>query len=230
MSFIGSDGWPAPQLRSAQLSRPGWASAYRQVVAVMRALYAWTHLVHADLSEYNLLYEPVSKRVHVIDVGQAVDVSHPLALEFLESDATNVTTFFQRKGVDVLPLEELLALVTDPLLVPHPPSSAHRTGSHAGTVPAAGSGAKRDADMDDGTAAGSIICEPRGESEAQGTGASRDAHGQRDADDDHGPPGVTIVDFDLDQLFSGKAGAVVQAVNSRLAASAAQAQEDDRDE
>ena len=54
MSFLGADGFPAPQLRQAALSRPGWEAAYRQTVALMVALYKWTHLVHADLSEYNL--------------------------------------------------------------------------------------------------------------------------------------------------------------------------------
>lgn len=81
--------------------------------------------------------------MHVIDVGQAVDTSHPTADGFLAADAEHLTAFFARKGVDVLPPHELVALVTDPSLAPHPPASAERTGSYAGTVPSAGSGIRR---------------------------------------------------------------------------------------
>ena len=46
---------PAPQLRHAPLaSVAAWNAAYAQTVAVMYALHNWCHLVHADLSEYNL--------------------------------------------------------------------------------------------------------------------------------------------------------------------------------
>jgi hypothetical protein len=93
--------------------------------------------------------------VHVIDVGQAVDTSHPSAGGFLDADAEHVTAFFRRKGVDVLPPHELVALVTDPALAPHPPASAARTGSYAGTVPSAGSGIRRTRQDEDTHAAAS---------------------------------------------------------------------------
>jgi len=116
----------------------------------MSAMYKWTHLVHADLSEFNLLYWTPADgggeggdgrpMVHVIDLGQAVDTSHPLADEFLAADAANVTAFFRRKGVHVLPAEALIGLVKDRRIAPHPPSYGMRTGSTWGSVPAAGSG------------------------------------------------------------------------------------------
>jgi len=71
-------------------------------------------MVHADLSEYNLLWDERGHgRVWVIDVGQAVETSHPKTDEFLEKDAHNVTAFFEKKGVRCLPEPELIALVTD---------------------------------------------------------------------------------------------------------------------
>lgn len=74
-------------------------------------------------------------------MGQSVDTSHPNAAAFLRSDCANTTRFFAGKGVAVLPVDELVALVTDKRVAPHPTDgNAQRTGSYAGSVPAPGSG------------------------------------------------------------------------------------------
>ena len=59
MSFIGSDGVPAPKLRDVDFSDnyPDLEIAYEQVVEMMTRLYKQCHLVHADLSEYNILWQ-----------------------------------------------------------------------------------------------------------------------------------------------------------------------------
>merc|ERR1712168_183437 len=61
----------------------------------MKRMYNEARLVHADLSEYNLLW--FENRVWVIDVAQAVEPSHPKALEFLYRDCCNVVKFFGGK-------------------------------------------------------------------------------------------------------------------------------------
>ena len=62
----------APQLRecAANLSTRRLRRAYRQVIALMHGMHHRCKLVHADLSEYNMLY--FDRRVWIIDVGQSV--------------------------------------------------------------------------------------------------------------------------------------------------------------
>lgn len=54
------------------------------------------NLVHADLSEYNLLWDKGQGRVWMIDVSQSVDADNPMAGEFLRMDCKNVVDFFRR--------------------------------------------------------------------------------------------------------------------------------------
>jgi len=68
-------------------------------------------LVHADLSEYNLLYH--KKEVWVIDVSQSVEHDHPMALDFLRRDCEIINFFFQKKGVLVLTIQSTFNYVTD---------------------------------------------------------------------------------------------------------------------
>lgn len=50
-----------------------------------------------------------TKVCHVIDVGQAVDIGHPKAREFLRRDLSVVDSFFQRKGMSGRLLDLALA-------------------------------------------------------------------------------------------------------------------------
>ena len=65
----------------------------------MRILYQECKLVHADLSEYNLLYW--DNKVYIIDVSQSVEHDHPHSLDFLRRDIFNINEFFRRKKVQV---------------------------------------------------------------------------------------------------------------------------------
>jgi RIO kinase 1 len=105
MEFIGHDGVAAPRLRDAQLSPARLATAYEDVVRTMRKLYQVCRLVHADLSEYNLLYH--EGRVVVIDVSQSVEHDHPRSLEFLRMDCKNITDYFRRSGVMTIAPKDL---------------------------------------------------------------------------------------------------------------------------
>ncbi|KAK1967057.1 RIO1 family protein [Colletotrichum sublineola] len=105
MGFLGDKrGWAYPRLRDANLTGDDvdqqWRNLYVQLLGLMRRIYQVCRLVHADLSEYNILYH--DKKLYIIDVSQSVEPDHPRALEFLRMDIKNVGDFFRRKGVDTL--------------------------------------------------------------------------------------------------------------------------------
>uniref|UniRef100_A0A3Q3X341 Serine/threonine-protein kinase RIO3 n=1 Tax=Mola mola TaxID=94237 RepID=A0A3Q3X341_MOLML len=97
MSFIGKDHVPAPKLKDVVLSSDDMNNAFYQVLHLMQRLYQECNLVHADLSEYNMLWH--EGKVWLIDVSQSVEPNHPHGLEFLFRDCRNVSTFFQKRGV-----------------------------------------------------------------------------------------------------------------------------------
>ncbi len=92
MEFLGEGERPYPQLRAADLEDP--ASAYQEILGFITALYRKAGLVHADLSEYNIL---AGDRLYIIDMGQAVMEDHPRALHFLARDIANINRFFRSK-------------------------------------------------------------------------------------------------------------------------------------
>ncbi|XP_074683995.1 serine/threonine-protein kinase RIO1 isoform X3 [Strix aluco] len=112
MGFIGKGDRPAPLLKNAQLSDSKVRELYLQIIQYMRRMYQDARLVHADLSEFNMLYH--SGDVYIIDVSQAVEHDHPHALEFLRKDCANVNDFFQKHNVAVMTVRELFEFITDP--------------------------------------------------------------------------------------------------------------------
>jgi len=90
MEFIGNEnGVPAPQLKDAKLKNP--EKFFDIVIEQMKKLYK-KELVHADLSEFNILVH--RERPYFIDMGQAVVLKHPNADMFLERDVRNVLNYF----------------------------------------------------------------------------------------------------------------------------------------
>lgn len=90
MSFIGENNQAAPKIKDAILTSAEWIIAYDEVVAAMYKLYNEAKLVHADLSEYNILWH--DDKCWFIDVAQSVEPQHPSALEFLMRDCNNIVT------------------------------------------------------------------------------------------------------------------------------------------
>ena len=108
MEYIGDENGPAPQLRNAVLKRPNMV--YKEVVSFIVDGYRKAHLVHGDLSEYNILM--LKDRPVLIDCGQALTADHYNAREFLSRDIANINRFFRNRDVDVTDDEELLERAT----------------------------------------------------------------------------------------------------------------------
>jgi len=89
MEFLGEDENPYPQIRNVNLENP--RLVYEEILLQVTSLYQKAHLVHGDLSEYNILY---GNRPYLIDMGQAVTEEHPQALLFLMRDLENINRFF----------------------------------------------------------------------------------------------------------------------------------------
>lgn len=111
MEFIGANGWPSPKLKDVTLSESKARELYLECILIMRKLYTKCRLVHADLSEYNILFH--NGHLCIIDVSQSVEHDHPQALEFLRKDCSNITDFFRKKGVFVMTSKDLFDFITD---------------------------------------------------------------------------------------------------------------------
>ncbi|KIW93251.1 uncharacterized protein Z519_05856 [Cladophialophora bantiana CBS 173.52] len=116
MSFIGhgKKGKAAPRLKDLEFEdgedSTRWRALYVDVVTYVRIMLQVCKLVHADLSEYNILY--YENKPYIIDVSQSVEGDHPRSLDFLRMDIKNVTDFFRRKGVNVLAERKVYEFVT----------------------------------------------------------------------------------------------------------------------
>jgi serine/threonine-protein kinase RIO1 len=97
------------------------AALYIQTMVAVRKLYHCAKLIHADLSEYNILVSPMSQvenaldnsteakdslQIVLIDFGQAVEIRHPSAGELLLRDLKMVKAFFDKQDVTTLSVEE----------------------------------------------------------------------------------------------------------------------------
>ncbi|KAG7199152.1 hypothetical protein KM043_018041 [Ampulex compressa] len=114
MDFIGTNGWPSPKLKDVVLTSSKPRTLYRECIEAMWKMYNKCKLVHADLSEYNMLYYDGS--IIIIDVSQSVEHDHPFALEFLRKDCTNISEFFKKNDVAVMSVKKLFDFITDPTI------------------------------------------------------------------------------------------------------------------
>jgi RIO kinase 1 len=108
MKFIGKNGIRAPLLKETMLTDP--KRVFRLLLTYLKRLYKKGGLVHADLSEYNIMVwkgKPV-----IFDVAQAVLIEHPMADTFLRRDLENLHRYFKKLNFDILPVEEMYKRVT----------------------------------------------------------------------------------------------------------------------
>ncbi|MCE4602314.1 MAG: serine protein kinase RIO [Desulfurococcales archaeon] len=95
MQFLGEEGYRAPLLVEviSELDKEELHYYYEDLMAQLKTMVCKAGLVHADLSEYNIMIW--EGKPWIIDVSQAVLLNHPHAWEFLQRDIDNLTSFFQ---------------------------------------------------------------------------------------------------------------------------------------
>ncbi len=94
MEFIGKDGIAMPQLKDAELSVDEAKHIFNRILEYMKLLYSKARLVHADLSEYNILVDVNTMEPVIIDMGQSVTTDHLNADVYLRRDVANIARFF----------------------------------------------------------------------------------------------------------------------------------------
>lgn len=114
MELISIKDMPAPTLRLADLSTQQLETFYFDLCKTLRYIYHHCGLVHADLSEYNILVK--KNDLYIIDVGQAVETDNHNATVFLRNDIAVITRFFKSRGVQVAPMLRLFEFIVDPQL------------------------------------------------------------------------------------------------------------------
>jgi RIO kinase 1 len=96
MEYIGNEFGAAPMLKDVPMEYP--EELYMNIIEEYFKIYNTACLVHADLSEYNILLTEEGRLV-LIDIGQCVVREHPEAENWLLRDLKNISRFFVRRGV-----------------------------------------------------------------------------------------------------------------------------------
>lgn len=82
-----------------------------EILRNVRKAFLKAGVVHADLSEYNVLLKP-NMHILIIDWPQYVRSEHPNAQQLLTRDVQNILQYFRRKHMVKVKLKEALAYVT----------------------------------------------------------------------------------------------------------------------
>jgi len=119
MEFIGKEGIAAPRLRDIPVDilkddfEP--EELFMSIITAIKTLYEKGKLVHADLSEFNIVMKGyVEREIEttantsaeieiepvLIDMGQSLLLSHPHADKFLLRDVRNIVIYFNKLGLN----------------------------------------------------------------------------------------------------------------------------------
>lgn len=89
---------------------PNPSKTLEEVLSNIRKAYVNARVIHADLSEYNIIIMP-NWHILIIDWPQFVTREHPNAEQLLRRDMKNIVSFFQRKYKVKTKLEDALNYV-----------------------------------------------------------------------------------------------------------------------
>ncbi|MCC6011017.1 MAG: serine protein kinase RIO [Desulfurococcaceae archaeon] len=99
MEFLGENTYRYPLLVEVyrDLTEDELRQVFQLVSSELEKIVCNAELVHGDYSEYNIMVKP-NLDIAIIDVSQAVELSHPRALEFLNRDVENIYRFFVKEA------------------------------------------------------------------------------------------------------------------------------------
>ena len=117
MEFIGKEEIAAPRLKDVPVEVLeldfDLEELFWRIISEIKTLYNRGRLVHADLSEFNILMKGYAEREVagvsvseieiepvIIDMGQSLLLGHPSADAFLKRDVRNIVTYFNKLGLD----------------------------------------------------------------------------------------------------------------------------------
>jgi RIO kinase 1 len=113
MEYLSNEDGPARSMKEQAPEDP--PLAYEKLWGDYKRGLTGARLVHADLSEYNVLMPYGEPRI--IDVGQAVLDNHPMAKEFMMRDIKVIAKYF--RGLDVELDEEEMQATANAILKTH---------------------------------------------------------------------------------------------------------------
>jgi len=116
MSFIGESGEAASSLNTTE--NVDYEVMAKKILRATRDLVLEAQLVHGDLSPYNILVW--KEDPYMIDLSQAVLITHPDATRLLRRDMEKVEAFFSAQGINTEPFHKLFTRIV----------RAGRTGPH----------------------------------------------------------------------------------------------------
>jgi len=110
MELIGSEK-AAPRLRDIEVKEK--FETFTEMLDMVAVAWQNANLVHADLSEYNILWH--EGEPWFIDVGQGVTDQHPHSEEFLVRDVTRLVHWISKQGYDVELADCMLRVLEEPV-------------------------------------------------------------------------------------------------------------------
>jgi RIO kinase 1 len=111
MEYLGTDDAVLPRLKDARVDHP--AKLYKEIMASVHTLYQKAQLVHADLSEFNILFNSETEEYFIIDVSQSVLWDHPKSEEFLLRDLFNLNRYFKQFSIELIDLRRLFKWIAE---------------------------------------------------------------------------------------------------------------------
>lgn len=89
---------------------PNPEKVLKEILSNVRKAYLKAGIIHADLSEYNVILKP-NLHILIIDWPQYVRKEHPNAQQLLTRDVKNIVEYFKRKHMVKAKLKETLEYV-----------------------------------------------------------------------------------------------------------------------